>query len=67
MSDIKVTGTPMTYGDGATRNTKEGKGRFDLIPPEPMEIIDTLITKQLVCIGMNKHSLMNLPKASCLR
>ena len=40
MSEIKVTGTPMTYGDGATRNTKEGKGRFDLIPPEPMEIID---------------------------
>lgn len=40
MSEIKVTGSPMTYGDGATRNTKEGKGRFDLIPPEPMEIID---------------------------
>ena len=39
MSDIKVTGTPKTYGDGATRNTKEGKGRFDLIPPEPMEFI----------------------------
>ena len=40
MSDIKVTGTSMTYGDGAIRNTKEGKGRFDLIPPEPMDIID---------------------------
>ena len=39
MSEIKVTGTPKTYGDGATRNTKEGKGRFDLIPPEPMEFI----------------------------
>ena len=39
MSEIKVTGTPMTYGNGATRNTKEGKGRFDLIPPEPMEFI----------------------------
>lgn len=32
--DIKVTGTPQTYGDGAIRNTKEGKGRFDLIPNE---------------------------------
>ena len=39
MSEIKVTGTPMTYGDGATRNTKDGKGRFDLIPPEPFEFI----------------------------
>lgn len=39
MGEIKVTGTPMTYGDGATRNTKDGKGRFDLIPPEPMEFI----------------------------
>jgi hypothetical protein len=39
MAEIKVTGTPLTYGDGATRNTKEGKGRFDLIPPEPMEFI----------------------------
>ena len=34
MSDIKVTGTPKKYGDGAIRNTKEGKGRFDLIPFE---------------------------------
>ena len=40
MSDeIKVTGTPVTYGEGATRNTKEGKGRFDLIPPEPFDVI----------------------------
>ena len=38
--ELKVTGTPVVYGDGAIRNTKEGKGRFDLIPPEPMEIID---------------------------
>ena len=34
--DIKVTGTPVTYGDGATRCTKEGKGRYDLIPIGPM-------------------------------
>ena len=39
MSDIKVTGTPQTYGDGAIRNSKEGKGRFDLIPPEPYKVI----------------------------
>lgn len=32
--DIKVDGTPKTYGNGATRHTKEGKGRFDLIPHE---------------------------------
>ena len=37
--DIKVTGTPQTFGDGAVRNTKEGKGRFDLIPPEPFYFI----------------------------
>lgn len=45
MSEIKVTGTPMKYGDGATRNTKKGKGRFDLIPPEPMEFIDRRISE----------------------
>jgi hypothetical protein len=33
---IKVDGTPQTYGEGATRNSKEGKGRYDLIPTEPM-------------------------------
>lgn len=32
--EIKVDGTPKTYGNGATRHTKEGKGRFDLIPHE---------------------------------
>lgn len=42
---IKVTGTPIAYGDGAIRHTKEGKGRFDLIPPEPFrEILSRLIT-----------------------
>lgn len=39
MSEIKVSGTPQTYGDGAIRNSKEGKGRFDLIPPEPFDLI----------------------------
>lgn len=39
MSDIKVTGTPQTFGDGAIRNSKEGKGRFDLIPPDPFRLI----------------------------
>ncbi len=41
-NDIKVTGTPKTYGNGATRNTKEGKGRFDLIP---QEVFEPLFTK----------------------
>ena len=40
-NDIKVTGTPKTYGNGATRNTKEGKGRFDLIPQEVFEPLFT--------------------------
>ena len=48
MSDynIKVTGDAQTYGDGATRNSKEGKGRFDLIPLEPftrlLDLLDNL-------------------------
>lgn len=33
-TDIKVTGSPLQYGNGATRCSKEGKGRFDLIPSE---------------------------------
>ena len=37
--EIKQTGEPVTYGDGAIRNTKEGKGRYDLIPMEPMTSI----------------------------
>ena len=44
-NDIKVTGTPQTYGDGATRNTKEGKGRFDLIPHEVFEPLFTRATE----------------------
>lgn len=41
MSDYKIkqTGEPVVYGDGAIRNTKEGKGRYDLIPIEPMSSI----------------------------
>ena len=42
--ELKVTGTPVSYGDGATRNTKEGKGRFDLIPPEPYDLIATVMS-----------------------
>ena len=57
MSEIKVTGTPMTYGDGATRNTKEGKGRFDLIPPEPMEFIDKRIGE--ICSSNGVFEYMN--------
>jgi len=38
-NDIRVSGTPISYGDGATRNSKEGKGRFDLIPPGPYSIL----------------------------
>ena len=57
MSEIKVTGTPMTYGDGATRNTKEGKGRFDLIPPEPMEFIDKRIGE--ICSSKENFEYMN--------
>lgn len=37
--NIKVDGTPQTYGEGATRNSKEGKGRYDLIPTSPMASI----------------------------
>lgn len=42
MGEIKVTGTPVTYGEGATRNTKEGKGRFDLIPPTPFIYLEMI-------------------------
>lgn len=37
--EIKQTGEPVVYGDGAIRNTKDGKGRYDLIPMEPMTSI----------------------------
>ena len=43
--EIKVTGTPIKYGNGAIRNTKEGKGRFDLIPHEPYDIIASMMSK----------------------
>lgn len=56
---IKVTGTPVTYGDGATRNTKEGKGRFDLIPCEPfayiLNILDDAINDQLILTDVSGH------------
>ena len=53
MSEIKVDGVPQTYGDGATRHSKDGKGRFDLIPPEPFEkiaaAVDELTVGPIVC------------------
>ena len=54
--DIKVTGTPQTFGDGAIRNTKDGKGRYDLIPPEPFKMIVDRIVRmhddyQDICIN----------------
>lgn len=61
MSDeIKVTGTPVEYGDGAIRNTKEGKGRFDLIPPEPFRLITATVIEmknQHAQIDISKHGI----------
>ena len=59
-NDIKVSGTPISYGDGATRNSKEGKGRFDLIPPEPYSILLSRLiflrehNQQIPCYPMEK-------------
>lgn len=59
-SEIKVTGTPVTYGTGATRNTKEGKGRFDLIPPEPFGDIDQVVKTIDESLINSEISLKNL-------
>jgi hypothetical protein len=58
-TDIKVTGTPQTYGEGATRNTKEGKGRFDLIPQEVFIDINNFLAERLAskCTTLYCHPL----------
>jgi dATP/dGTP diphosphohydrolase, N-terminal len=36
-TEVKDSGLPRTeYETGAVRDVQEGKGRFDLIPPEPL-------------------------------
>ena len=37
---IKVDGEPDTFSGGAIRYSKKGKGRFDLIPPEVVYLIN---------------------------
>lgn len=53
--EIKVTGDERTFEDGFVRYTKEGKGRYDLIPFEVICDHMTLIDNQYQCV----HSMYN--------
>lgn len=63
--NIKVDGMPQTYGEGATRNSKEGKGRYDLIPTEPMNSIimaynDTTFLREINSLKSSDQMIMLL-------
>lgn len=43
VNGVKVDGTPDSFADGARRNTKDGKGRYDLIPDQIWDVINRAI------------------------
>jgi hypothetical protein len=43
VNGVKVDGTPDSFADGARRNTKDGKGRYDLIPEQIWDVINRAI------------------------
>lgn len=47
--EIKMDGNERTFKDGFVRYTKEGKGRFDLIPMDPLRmVLERLYKKHVV-------------------
>lgn len=42
---VKVDGEPDSFADGAKRNTKDGKGRYDLIPEQIWDVINRAIVR----------------------
>lgn len=47
--EIKMDGNERTFEDGFVRYTKEGKGRFDLIPMDPLRmVLERLYKKHVV-------------------
>lgn len=53
MAEIKIEGTPQTYGDGAIRNSKDGKPRIDLIPFEvlPYVLSAEALDANVMCVS----------------
>lgn len=45
VNGVKVDGTPDSFADGARRNTKDGKGRYDLIPDQIWDVINRAIAR----------------------
>lgn len=45
VNGVKVDGEPDSFDTGAKRNTKDGKGRYDLIPEEIWDVINRAITR----------------------
>lgn len=43
VNGVKVDGEPDSFADGAKRNTKDGKGRYDLIPEQIWDVINRAI------------------------
>ena len=45
VNGVKVDGEPDEFADGAKRNTKDGKGRYDLIPDQIWDVINRAICR----------------------
>lgn len=45
VNGVKVDGSPDEFDSGAKRNTKDGKGRYDLIPEQIWDVINRAIAR----------------------
>ena len=45
VNGVKVDGEPDSFDSGAKRNTKDGKGRYDLIPDQIWDVINRAICR----------------------
>ena len=59
VNGVKVDGTPDSFADGARRNTKDGKGRYDLIPEQIWDVINRAIYR--AASAENPYSVINDP------
>ena len=59
VNGVKVDGTPGSLADGARRNTKYGKGRYDLIPEQIWDVINRAVVR--AANTYNPYSLISDP------
>jgi hypothetical protein len=66
MNDIKMEGEPAQFESGAVRYTKNGKGRFDLIPGEVIvDIMDYVNNMDGLYIAVNRSDLIKFAYETC--